>query len=40
MVLMVGMGFSVFCAVVIFFGDLKGDRYHRKCQAWLRENAP
>ena len=40
MVLMLGMGFGVFCVVVVFLGDLKGDRYHRRCKEWLRSNGP
>jgi len=34
-----GIGFAAFCAGIVFFGDMKGDRYSRRCKEWLRNNA-
>ena len=38
MALMMTMGLGVFCALVVLFGDIKGDRHHRQCKAWIESN--
>ena len=39
MLMVTGVGVAMFCGVVILFGDMKGDRYHRKCVDWIRNHS-